>query len=356
MSTGLLARRLAERGHAVTLLHERRAGTTTRYIYRRATNLEVKTAGTRYGDALSRINRRFGARNSLCEMDGVRVATCRVAENGARTLLGAGIDVVVVSSLSRVGWRRILLDAADRQIPTVLYLREEALLPHLEIVGRPDLLMANSQALAASVPGDQPVVIPSIIDLSGTAVPSTRRTVLLMNPTDDYGLHTATDLARSNPDIPFVFQESTPLRPAELARARGVAGELPNVELRRFNPSPAEVYRDARLLLAPYSGRLRSNRPRSVLEAMFNGIPVLARDLAGLREAVGPGGVLVPEACPPEGWSDRLREIWSDMTLYESLSAAARTRAEKVRQDMDGAVTRFESALSDLVGSRRASW
>lgn len=349
MSTTLLARRLAERGHAITLVHERRPGGITKYIYRRATNLEVKRRNTRSADRLSRLNRRFGATCSVSLRDGVNVATCRVAENGARALLGADFDAVVVSSLSRVGWSRVLLDAADRDLPTVLYLREEALLPHLGIVGRPNLVMANSEALGVAAASHRPVVVPSIIDLPAAAVASTRRTVLLVNPTEDYGLQTATDLAVANPDIPFVLQESTPLDRVELAKASRIASDIPNVEFRRFNPRPAQVYRDARLLLAPYSGRLRSNRPRSVIEAMYNGIPVLASDLAGLREAVGPGGVLVPHTGGPGVWSEVLREVWSDGPRYESLASLATDRAREAEQGMADAVARFEAALTELV-------
>ena len=56
------------------------------------------------------------------------------------------------------------------------------------------------------------------------------------------------------------------------------------------------------LLLTPYTLDMR---PRVVLEAQVNGIPVLANDLPALRETVGPGGVLVARRRADRAWVDR---------------------------------------------------
>ena len=106
------------------------------------------------------------------------------------------------------------------------------------------------------------------------------------------------------------------------------------------------LYGDARVLLVPY----RTNgRPRVVLEAQANGIPVLATDLPALTEAVGPGGVAVPEDAGPGEWAERLREML-DPARYDALAAAATAHAARDEVDPDAIVTRFESLVRPLVG------
>ena len=199
-------------------------------------------------------------------------------ENAAATALADWKpDVVVVSSVDRTAWRRIRRDTAKAGVKCVLYLREEALLPHLDLTTPPDLVLANSRGLVDSCRalGWEATLVPSVIDLSACEVDSERTKALLINPTRAYGLERAVELAEACPDIGFVFQESTRLTPDELGVVTSICERFSNIEFREFCTNPADIYRDARVLLAPYTDFLESNRPRSVLEAQWNGIPII---------------------------------------------------------------------------------
>ena len=165
----------------------------------------------------------------------------------------------------------------------MLYLREEALLPHLDLTTPPDLVLANSRGLVDSCNalGWEATLVPSVIDLSACEVDSERTKALLINPTAAYGLERAVELAEACPEIGFVFQESTRLTPDELGVVTSICERFSNIEFREFCTNPADIYRDARVLLAPYTDFLESNRPRSVLEAHWNGIPVMGTARAG---------------------------------------------------------------------------
>ena len=86
------------------------------------------------------------------------------------------------------------------------------------------------------------------------------------------------------------------------------------------------MFRDVGLLLAPHQ---IDNRPRTVLEAQVNGIPVIATAQPGLVEAVGPGGICVPIDGDATAWRDAMSSIWCDPTRYGRLEREARRHAER---------------------------
>ena len=169
--------------------------------------------------------------------------------------------------------------------------------------------------------------------------------MLFVNPTRGHGLARVLALARARPDVPFVIQESKPLDRRDLARLRARIGSAGNVELRRA-VDPGSLYADARILLAPYDV---PNRPRVVLEAQANGIPVLAADVAGLRECVPPGGILVAPGAPADVWADALGALWDDHAGYDALAEAARNHAQRDDVRPGALVDRFEQALHGLL-------
>jgi glycosyltransferase involved in cell wall biosynthesis len=62
-----------------------------------------------------------------------------------------------------------------------------------------------------------------------------------------------------------------------------------------------------------------------VTEALARGLPVVASDVGGVREALGDGGMLVPPG-DPDALADALRQWLTDDALRASLRSAARSR------------------------------
>jgi len=319
------------------------------YLRRRMTNLAVKLGGDEPDNIVEAANRMWG--RSPVPISGNESSSVAV-ENATRTVLADWQpDVVVVSSVERVPWRRIRRAALAAGTPCVLYLREEALLPHLELTTPPDLLLANSRGLVDRCRdlGYEARLVPSVVDLATSTVESTRRAALLINPTASYGLDRAIELAETFPEVPFVLQESVQLSPDQRASVHLLCSRLANVEFREFSPDPAHVYRDAKVLLAPYTDFLESNRPRSVLEAQANGIPVLGSARAGLRDAVGTGGTLLSVDATSAEWAHAFQQIWS-AERYRELVAAARDHAGRDEVQPATIVDSFVAAIA-TVGS-----
>jgi glycosyltransferase involved in cell wall biosynthesis len=260
-------------------------------------------------------------------------------------------DVVVATSLDRRTWRTVHAHLAAAGMPSVLYLRAESTVAQLAAGPLPDLVLANARSLAdaAAALGVNAVVVPSVVELDRGRVESTRQRVLFVNPIARRGLPIALAMARARPRIPFVIQETAPLDGRDRARLRGRVDALTNVAVRSPVSDPAALYRDARILLAPY---LVSNRPRVVLEAQSNAIPVLAADVPGLRECVPPGGVLVRPEAPLDEWLRALDELWDDPGRYAQLAAAARRHSERADVQPSVVVDRFEEALASLLPAR----
>jgi glycosyltransferase involved in cell wall biosynthesis len=262
-------------------------------------------------------------------------------------------DVVVASSIGRVAWRRIRTQLAAHRIPSVLYIREESALGHLTISDAPpDLLLTNAHTYAerTAVLGHPALVVPSVVTVDRYLVESTRERVLFVNPVPSYGLEAALALAAARPDVAFAFVEWWKLDDDARAEMDRRLAALPNVVLRPATPDPGRVYADARVLLAPF---LLDGRPRVVLEAQANGIPVLASDLPALRETVGPGGRFVAADAPAAAWADALGDIIDDPERYRQACEAARAHAQREEVDPDAIVTRFERALAELVSGAR---
>jgi glycosyltransferase involved in cell wall biosynthesis len=239
-------------------------------------------------------------------------------------------------------------------IPSVLYIREEAALGHLSISkAPPDLLLTNAHTYAdrAAELGSPAVMIPSVVTVDRYLVTSTRERVLFVNPVPSYGLETALELAAARPDVLFAFVEWWKLDDEQRRTLNErLAAKLPNVLLRPATDDPGAVYADAGVLLAPF---LLDGRPRVVLEAQANGIPVLARDLPALSETVGPGGRLVRSDASIGEWAIALGELIDDPERYREVCDAARAHAQREEVDPEVIVARFERALTDLVTSFR---
>lgn len=353
-STRELAAELAARGHTVEVVAPRDPPPRWHRAYQRFVNAWVKGRQrdlplvALYASALRTVGRR---RTPDTPAGGARCLRAALPVNAAIPLL-RDADVVVGNSLYRAPWSWLLQAARRRGVPAVLYLREDYSVGHLAPgVDRPDLVLSNSQALAtaARAEGAHAEVVPSVIDRAAAATTSTRRVALLVNPHPDHGLDLVVSLAGRRPEIPFVLQESWAMTDVERAALRARIGSLANVELRPPAADPAAVFRDARVLLAPYG----SGRPRVVVEAQHNGIPVLARGYPAMEEAVGHGGVILPADADVARWSEALGELWRDRSRYDELCRLAVEHDARPEISAASVAGRVEALLLALTGPPR---
>jgi glycosyltransferase involved in cell wall biosynthesis len=139
----------------------------------------------------------------------------------------------------------------------------------------------------------------------------------------------------------------------EAARARRLIEELSisdSAQVRSWL-APADVAQllaEADVFVLP---SLSEGQPIALLEAMANGLCVVASDVGGIPEMVEPGrsGLLVP-AGDPDALGAALRRVLSDVDLRAALGAAARERVLD-RFDLDAVWRRFDDLYRQV--SRR---
>lgn len=320
-----------------------------RRVLEELTDATVRFRSNRLGPVVDRARRQVGARTRTCEIDGLPHEVTIAPENAFEPLVTQWRpDVVVVSSISRVTWRAIRTVCRRRDIPTVLYLREAVAIGHLTAGLRADALLANSGTLVedAGRLGLTAELVPSVVQTQPMDAPPTGEVVLLVNPISSHGLHVVEPLATARPDIPIALQESWPIDRDDRAEIDRLVGTHPNVGFRAFDPRPEQLFRDARLLLSPH--RI-DNRPRTILEAQANGLPVVATDLPGLVEAVGPGGSTVPLDADPGEWVAAVAAIWDDDGTRQTLSDRASIHAARPDVRPDEVAARFTRMVDDVV-------
>jgi glycosyltransferase involved in cell wall biosynthesis len=350
LSTRQLAHRLAARGHDVGLLVHRRtrprAGLVAPPRDRRIN--WITTAPGRVCRALRRAatTQPRGAGTS----EGVEEWTSVAPEQVLPSLCVAWRPcVVIVSSVHRRAWMAIHTSLRRARIPVVFYVRETATFEHVPIAELlPDLTVTNSDAhrRRAEELGVQACTIPSLIEVDQCDEQTTREVALFVNPLPSRGLAVAVALARERPDVHFAFQLSWPLRRRDHRALRSWIRDQPNIELRTPEQQCGRVYRDARVLVLPYQV---DQRPRVVLEAQWNGIPVVATDLSAHREAVGSGGLFVAADAPPTEWATAFGALWDDKSHYERVCVSARAYARRDDQDPARIAARFESLMERVL-------
>lgn len=100
----------------------------------------------------------------------------------------------------------------------------------------------------------------------------------------------------------------------------------------------------------------REGMPRSILEAMASGLPVVATDIRGCREEVveGETGRLVPPRAPGP-LAQALEEVIADAATRRRMGAAGRLRAEKEFSEA-AVIARQEAVYRRLFAERGMAW
>ncbi len=170
--------------------------------------------------------------------------------------------------------------------------------------------------------------------------------VTFVNPEPRKGIHIfariAEVLSQRRPDIPLLMVEG-----AGKARFLSKLGiDLSGVKNLRIMPNSPDArgfLAVTKMLLMP---SLMENAGLAAIEAMLNGIPVLASNRGGLPETIGDAGFLldIPAKYTPETrlaptaeevmpWVETIIRLWDDAAEYERWSQAARDRAQLWRPD-----------------------
>jgi glycosyltransferase involved in cell wall biosynthesis len=189
------------------------------------------------------------------------------------------------------------------------------------------------------------------------------RYLTFVNPQPDKGVflfaRIAAELARQRPDIPLLVVEGRG-KADWLYRTGLELASLGNVYVMANTPDPRDFYQVSRVVLMP--SLCRESFPRVAVEALINGIPVLASARGGLPETLEQAGFLfdVPEQYTPETrlvpsaeevapWIETIIRLWDDASFYDQerrrcLAAAEAWRPERL-------LPRFEEFFARVLSS-----
>ena len=149
----------------------------------------------------------------------------------------------------------------------------------------------------------------------------------------------AHELAQKRPDIPLLVVEGRS-QADRLAYVGLDLSELENLFRMTTTPDPRDIYRVSRIVLMP--SLWRETLGRVAMEALANGIPVLASDRGSLPETLGDAGFVftLPERCTPTSgaiptphevspWVAAIERLWDDAEWAQKHSELARREAER---------------------------
>lgn len=173
---------------------------------------------------------------------------------------------------------------------------------------------------------DSEVVVP-YIDAEKYIATGTGPNVLFVNPVPVKGLEIAFSLADALPQIPFLFLQSWEIPDGLREHLQRRVASRPNIQLQPATSDMREAFATSRVLLMP--SLWEEAYGRTVIEAQFNGIPVLASNCGALPSTVGLGGVVVDPHAPISDWADAL------VTLYHTQGAFAHMSVRVARNALE---------------------
>ena len=196
--------------------------------------------------------------------------------------------------------------------------------------------------------GVDPEVIYPFISLERYRTRTSRESVTFINPIPKKGSDIALELARLCPEIPFTFIEGWRLSFEERQPLTQKLFDLPNLKLLASQSDMRKVYQRCKILLTP--SICEESYGMVVTEAQASGIPAVASARGGLRESVGPGGILLDPDGPIDDWVKSIRRLWNDDQSYAGLSAAASAYAQRPEMALSYQIDAYERAFLSACG------
>lgn len=212
------------------------------------------------------------------------------------------------------------------------------------------LYLANSSFLASRLAAwfgitaevMYPIVHPPKLD------PATRRDrVLFVNPVPQKGWAIFAAVAGALRETPFTVLESWPLDQAWRRHCQSQVAYFGNIDWRLAVDDMDPIWSRTRVLLMP--SVWEEAWGRAAAEAVAAGIPVVASDRGGLKQAVGPGGIVIDIHAPIVEWTTAVTRLMTDERHHQEVAAAGLSHAARAEVQPDTLADRFVALVSEHV-------
>lgn len=170
--------------------------------------------------------------------------------------------------------------------------------------------------------------------------------VAFVNPIPKKGLDLALGIAAALPEQKFLFIESWPLERRLRRDLLQCLRSFPNITFTRWMPDIRNAYSRTALLIVP--SQCEEAFARVIAEAQVNGIPVLARDVGGLSEAIGTSATLFSRSATALDWAREIHHLLTDPAYYSSRSAAAIENTTRPEFDCRSQMEQYLALVSKL--------
>lgn len=282
------------------------------------------------------------------ELDDVRVLSVPRDDTAAEEAAYAWADVAI-THLEASLWAMPL--AAKHNVPLVHYVHNETQLSWTSSLYA-SLIVFNSQTLALACAGQHPGVPSLVVNppvyLSDVVAPDLE----INDHTLVEDVYDALQVSLSELKGGFLFwrlaQREVDRRFLAVTGGYGVHIDRGAANARVLPHLPAAqmgyAYGTSRILLVPSEYETWG---RVAVEAMANGLPIIAHPSPGLREAIGSGGVKWAHRGAPEQWSSALA-LLDEPELYGMASAASYTRTAELQREQAGQLNELTARLETL--------
>lgn len=202
--------------------------------------------------------------------------------------------------------------------------------------------------ITSAYPDISPIIVPNGVEIKRDEVPHGESVLFVGNLIPRKGVHVLLEVIRQLKDYPCVIVGDGPERDSLERRAGGLnvrfLGSAAPEEVKKLMIKHGKVF-----VLPAVAGE---GLPNVLLEAMSIGLPVIASDVAGIRDLLenGKAGRIVP---PDDSvaLAEAIREIWEGDELRTTLAQSGRKTAELY--SWDNITVKWEQIFAEMINGSK---
>jgi len=253
-----------------------------------------------------------------------------------------GADVVLTDHVATSEYLSVLMKAGIgcikciRQLPIIGM--PSVVDPKLQMIGNSPY---SAQVARATIGRDVEIVRPFINKDDYTAPNHEPRFITFVNPNYQKGIRVAVEVARSMPEQDFLIIKGkwSGFSQAYIDKLTKPFLDLENVTVWEHQKDMREVYAVTKVLLVP--SLFIETFGRVIIEAQYNGIPVVGSDSGGIPYTIGTGGLVASPKNEAAPYVSAINQILENEETYRAYSVAAKSHANQPEFDPSFQVSTF---------------